>query len=138
VASFAPIEVPLTSDAENSSTPGGGAQLTTYPVIVHVADSPLSQQLRAGMSAQVTFVGTNQLAPNSWLVPANALDSQTEGPATIQLIRGETPEPLTVTVTGQTLGEWVVVVSPDLQEGDMVVGSTASFLDAGGGSPFGP
>jgi multidrug efflux pump subunit AcrA (membrane-fusion protein) len=138
VASFAPIEVPISSDATSSSAPGGGAQLTTYPVIVHVTDSPLSQQLRAGMSAQVTFVGTNQLAPNSWLVPANALDSQEEGPATIQLMRGETPVPLTVTVTGQTLGEWVVVFSPDLQEGDMVVGSTTSFLDAGGGSPFGP
>jgi multidrug efflux pump subunit AcrA (membrane-fusion protein) len=140
VASIAPLDTQASSDNSGAATqPNGGGQLTTYPVIIQVADSPLNDKLRAGMSAQVTFVGTNGLAPNSWLVPTNALDSTTAGQATVQVLRGEAPQPLQVTVTEQTLGEWVVVVSPDLHEGDQVVGSTASFLNAPGSGPqFGP
>jgi multidrug resistance efflux pump len=140
VSGFTPIEVQTSSDANNTQGPGGGAtQFTTYPVTVIVAESSLAGQLRPGMSAQVTFVGSNQLAPNSWLVPMNGIQDQTGAIGTIQVLRGETPTPLQVQVTEQTQGDWVVVVSDQLQEGDMVVGSTATFLDsAPTGPPFGP
>lgn len=140
VAGFTPIEVQTSSDT-NSGQPGsgGGTQFTTYPVIVQVLDSPLSGSLRPGMSAQVTFVGSNQLAANSWLVPLNGIQDQNGDIGTIQVLRGTTPTPLQVQVTAQTQGDWVVVVSDQLQEGDQVVGSTATFLDSGpGGPPFGP
>ena len=134
VTVIAPPEV-QTSDSNN--TPGGSAQLTTYPVTVAVADSDATAQLRAGMSAQVTFVGSNQLPANSWLVPANGLEIQSEDVGIIQRMGGETPAPIEVELTGRTQGEWVVVLSNELQEGDMVLGSTVSFLDAQQ-SPFGP
>ncbi|MEZ4681222.1 MAG: HlyD family efflux transporter periplasmic adaptor subunit [Caldilineaceae bacterium] len=136
VTVIAPPEVQTASDTANSG-PSGSTQLTTYPVTVAVNDGAATARLRAGMSAQVTFVGSNQLPPNSWLVPANGLEIQGPGRGVIQLLRGETPTPLAVEVTDRTQGEWVVVISPELQEGDMVVGSTASFLDAQR-SPFGP
>ncbi|MFN8490623.1 MAG: HlyD family efflux transporter periplasmic adaptor subunit [Caldilineaceae bacterium] len=128
VTGFVPIEVNANTD---NNTPGttNNQQLTTYPVTVVLDDAPFLEKLRPGMSAQVTFVGTNQLKPNSWLVPQSALQDQTGATATVQVMRGATPTPMQVTVTEQTRGEWVVVISPDLQEGDMVVGSTASPTD---------
>jgi hypothetical protein len=101
-------------------------------------DDTRNQPLLAGMSARATFVGSNQLPPNAWLVPANAITEQTGDIGTIQLMRGETPTPLEVQVTDQTHGESVVIVSEELQLGDMVVGSMASFLDQQEPQFFGP
>ncbi len=126
-----------TGDDQSNSGQSGSTQLTTYPVTVAVAESEVAARLRAGMSAQVTFVGSNQLPPDSWLVPVNGLETVREGVGVVQLMRGDAPTPLEVEVTDQVQGEWVVVISPDLQEGDMVVGSTASFLDQQP-NPFGP
>lgn len=139
VTAIAPPEVQTDSSVgANGATAGGGTQFTTYGVTVAVNDGPLNERLRAGMSAQVTFIGSNQLPPNAWLVPANGIETDAAGVSTIQLMRGETPTPLVVEVTDQTQGEWVVVISADLQDGDMVVGSTASFLDMQSSNPFGP
>lgn len=139
VTTIAPPEVQTDdSTGANSVSPGGGAQLTTYPVTVAVDDGPLNERLRAGMSAQVTFIGSNQLPPDAWLVPTSAIEAGPAGAGTIQLVRGETPTPLIVQVTNQTQGEWTVVLSSELQEGDMVVGSTASFLDVQSSGRFGP
>ncbi|MBX3011747.1 MAG: HlyD family efflux transporter periplasmic adaptor subunit [Caldilineaceae bacterium] len=136
VSSIAPPEVQTDSSQSGSgSMPGGSVQFTTYPVTVAVNDSALTQRLRAGMSVQVTFVGSNQVPPNAWLVPASGLEIQPDGTGLIQLMRGDTQTPLTVEVTEQTQGEWVVVISTELQDGDMVVGSTSSFLDMQAG-PF--
>lgn len=138
VVTIAPPEVQIDSSQSSNSGVSGGAQFTTYAVTVAVGAHPLTQRLRAGMSAQATFVGSNQLPPNAWLVPANAIENQQDGVGTLQLMRGATPTPLEVEVTAQTQGEAVVVISDELQEGDMVVGSMASFLDMQPAGPFGP
>lgn len=139
VVTIAPPEVQLdASQGSNSGVSGGGTQFTTYAVTVAVGDHPLTQRLRAGMSAQATFVGSNQLPANAWLVPANAIENQQDGVGTLQLMRGATPTPLEVEVTEQTQGEAVVVISEELQEGDQVVGSMTSFLDMQPAGPFGP
>jgi multidrug resistance efflux pump len=127
VTAIAPPTVQTGDSNESSSS---GAQFTTYPVTVVVSDSLVTENLRAGMSAQVTFVGSNQLPADSWLVPASSLEPTGEGTATLQVTRGETPLSLDVAVTDQTQGEWVVVVSSELQDGDLVVGSTTSMLDS--------
>jgi multidrug resistance efflux pump len=127
VATIAPPTVQTGGDTSGGG--GGGGQFTTYGVTVAMADDPRNQRLLAGMSARATFVGSDQLPPNAWLVPANAITEQTGDIGTIQLMRGETPTPLEVQVTEQTYGESVVIVSEELQLGDMVVGSMASFLD---------
>jgi multidrug resistance efflux pump len=126
VTGFVPVEVNANPDTNNTAGSTGSQQLTTYPVTVVLGDAPFLAKLRPGMSAQVTFVGTNQLKPNSWLVPQSALQNQNGATATVQVMRGATPTPVQVAVTEQTRGEWVVVISPGLQEGDMVIGSTVS------------
>lgn len=133
VATIAPPTVQTEGD-----TSGGGGQFTTYGVTVTMADDDRNQRLLAGMSARATFVGSNQLPPNAWLVPANAIIEQNGDVGTIQIMRGETPTPLQVQVTAQTHGESVVIVSEELQPGDMVVGSMASFLDQQEPQFFGP
>jgi len=137
VTSIAPPAVQTDSDGANSGVQGG-TQFTTYPVTVAVGDGTLNERLRAGMSAQVTFIGSNQLTADSWLVPLGAIEMQDAGVGTLQVLRGETPTALDVQVTEQTQGEWVVVISPELQDGDMIVGATASFLDMQPSNPFGP
>lgn len=123
----------------NNSGFGGGNQPVNYPVTVEVDDSTVTPALRAGMSVRVTFVGSSQLPENSWLVPASAIENQQASgettTGTIQVMRNGAPTPLEITVTDQTQGEWVVVISTALQEGDQVVGTVASFLDQ---NPFGP
>jgi multidrug efflux pump subunit AcrA (membrane-fusion protein) len=132
VARIPPIE--LTTDSSgNASAFASGPQLSSYPVIVNVADSTLAGRMRAGMSAQITFIGSNQLAENSWLVPLTSLTSQEQVNdktiGTIEVRRGEAATPLQVEVTTVSKGEWVVVVSPELTETDRVVGTVSSFLD---------
>lgn len=132
---------PPTVQTEGDTTSGGagaGSQFTTYGVTVAMGDAAGNQRLLAGMSARATFVGSNQLPPNAWLVPANAITEQTGDVGTIQLMRGETPTPLEVQVTEQTHGESVVIISTDLQAGDMVVGSLTSTLDQQQPQFFGP
>lgn len=136
VTVIAPPDVQTGDDQANVGQ-SGSTQLTTYPVTVAVAQSAAAARLRAGMSAQVTFVGSNQLPPDSWLVPVNGVEIVREGVGMINLMRGDVPTPLEVEVTDQVQGEWVVVISSDLQEGDLVVGATSSFLDQQP-SPFGP
>jgi len=135
VSVIAPPDVQ--TDETATASQSVNTQLTTYAVTVVVSDSLATARLRAGMSAQVTFIGSNQLPPNSWLVPANGLDMQRDGVGIVQQLRDGIPTPLEVEVTDITQGEWVVVVSAELAEGDMVQGSTASFLDQQR-NPFGP
>lgn len=136
VATIAPPTVQ--TEGDTSGAGGGDGQFTTYGVTVTMADDVRNQRLLAGMSARATFVGSNQLPPNAWLVPANAITEQNGDIGTIEVMRGETPTPLQVQVTEQTNGETVVIVSEELQLGDMVVGSMASFLDQQEQQFFGP
>lgn len=138
VATIAPPTVQTEGDTSGGGGGGGGGQFTTYGVTVAMGDDTRNQRLLAGMSARATFVGSNQLPANAWLVPANAITEQNGDIGTIQLMRGETPTPLEVQVTDQTHGESVVIVSAELQPGDMVVGSMASFLDQQEPQFFGP
>lgn len=135
VSVITPPEVQTDDNA--SLNQSGSTQLTTYPVTVIVGEGETVTQLRAGMSAQVTFVGSNQLPPDSWLVPLNGLEMQGADRGVVQVMRDGTPTPLAVEVTDITQGEWVVVVSPTLTDADLVLGSTSSFLDQQQ-SPFGP
>ncbi|MCE7981163.1 MAG: HlyD family efflux transporter periplasmic adaptor subunit [Caldilinea sp. CFX5] len=137
VATIAPPTVQTEGDT-TSGGGGGGGQFTTYGVTVAMGDDTRNQRLLGGMSARATFVGSNQLPANAWLVPANAITEQNGDIGTIQLMRGETPTPLEVQVTELTHGESVVIVSEELQVGDMVVGSMASFLDQQQPQFFGP
>jgi multidrug resistance efflux pump len=137
VATIAPPTVQTEGDTSGGGG-GGGGQFTTYGVTVAMGDNTSEQPILAGMSARATFVGSNQLPPNAWLVPANAITEQNGDTGTVQLMRGETPTPLEVQVTELTHGESAVIVSEELQLGDMVVGSMVSFLDQQDPQFFGP
>jgi len=117
---------------------GSGAGPATYPVIVAVNNDGSMENLRAGMSVQVTFVGSNDLPPDAWLVPASSIVPSEESPerGTIQVMRGETPTDLEVGVTQIMQGEWQVVTSAELQDGDMVIGFVATFLEFNNGPGF--
>ena len=136
VSYIASVDSNSLSQSENDSgVSTGGSEPAKYPVTVEVDDTTVPDSLRAGMNVQVTFLGSSQLPPNSWLVPANAIEPAEEGFGTIEILRGDAPESLQVEVTKQTQGEWVVVVSEELQDGDQVLGSVSSFLNE---DPFGP
>lgn len=132
VSRIPPIELTTDSSGNNSAF-ASGPQLSTYPIIVDVDDSELAEKMRAGMSAQVTFIGSNQLQENSWLVPITSVTGQEnvngKMMGNIELMRGDATVPVQVEVTEITRGEWVVVVSAELSDGDMVVGTVSSFLD---------
>lgn len=133
VSRIAPTEITSNNDGSAS---GSGSTLATFPVVVDLLDAPLLQKLRAGMSVEVRFIGSNQLLPNSWLVPLDAVEDVAGDSGTIKLLRGEETVPLQVTVVDKTQGEWQVVVSDELEQGDLVFGSTASFLNDGPSDMF--
>ncbi|RME61291.1 MAG: HlyD family efflux transporter periplasmic adaptor subunit, partial [Caldilineae bacterium] len=106
--------------------------VVNYPVTIHLDDENL-EQVRAGMTAVATLSSSDQDA--GWLVPANAVRQRGDASLVI-VVRDGQPTPVQVT-TGAVQGEWIVVKSSELQTGDQVVGSTASFVDQET-LPFGP
>lgn len=115
----------------------------SYPVTVKLAGDNLAGVL-PGMNAVATISNRQAVAPNSWLVPTNAIRTQGDQ-STVMAVRDELPAPVSVT-PGAVQGEWTTVVAPDLKAGDKVVGSlTSSSNDnnfffgpppgAGGGMP---
>lgn len=88
--------------------------------------------LRSGMTAVVDFV--DETMQGAWLVPTMALQPGEEGnSATLTVFRNS--EPLTVTVeTDLQQGEWTVVHSTELQDGDEIEAEMNSYLDE---DPFG-
>lgn len=104
-----------------------------YPVTIRLTDSALDGVL-PGMNAVATL--QNQaVGENSWLVPTNAL-REANGATMVMILRDGSPTPVTVT-RGAVQGEWTVVQSPELQEGDQVVGSVTSRLNEQRGGFFG-
>jgi HlyD family secretion protein len=101
----------------------------SYPVTVRLTDDNLTGVL-PGMNAVATLTSSQAVAANSWLVPTNAVRSQGDQ-STVMVVRNEQPAPITVT-TGLIQGEWTTVSSPELQAGDMVVGSLSSSDDESG------
>ena len=118
----------------------------SYPVTVRLTGDNLTGVL-PGMNAVATIANQQAVAPNSWLVPTNAVRTQ-GGQSTVMVVRDTVPAPISVT-PGTVQGEWTAVVSPDLKEGDKVVGSLTSSSNennfmfggpppgAGGGFPVG-
>jgi multidrug efflux pump subunit AcrA (membrane-fusion protein) len=96
---------------------------------VRLTDDNLTGVL-PGMNAVATLTSSQAVAANSWLVPTNAVRSQGDQ-STVMVVRNEQPAPITVT-TGLIQGEWTTVSSPELQAGDMVVGSLSSSDDESG------
>ena len=106
----------------------------SYPVTVRLTGDDLTGVL-PGMNAVATLTNQNPAAENSWLVPTNAL-REGGGATTVMVVRGETTGPVAVT-RGAVQGEWTVVQSPELQDGDQVVGSLTSRLSEQRGGFFG-
>jgi HlyD family secretion protein len=107
--------------------------VVNYPVTIQLTGDNL-RGVRAGMTAVATL--QNQATASGWLVPRNAVQT-VDGQAQVEIVRdGET---LTVPVTtGSIQGEWVVVESPRLQEGDEAVGSVTSLVIEDSQIQFGP
>jgi multidrug resistance efflux pump len=94
-----------------------------------------------GVKASMTAVATiaDDVNQQTWLVPTSAIN-EFEGETTVTVMRNGSSTPVEVE-RGVSQGEWTTVQSPDLQEGDRVVGEVASFVDedqAAQGARFGP
>jgi RND family efflux transporter MFP subunit len=120
--------------APSSSTSQG---VVNYPVTVQLTDPDLSG-VRPGMTGVATLINSQKQA--GWLVPSNAITQNSDG-AVVTVVRDGQSLPVRV-VPGTPQGEWTFVQSADLQEGDQVVGSVASYLNknqnrfgVGGGGP---
>ncbi|MBX3013311.1 MAG: efflux RND transporter periplasmic adaptor subunit [Caldilineaceae bacterium] len=96
-----------------------------YPVTIRLTDDELAG-VRPGMTAVATIKDTST-ASDGWLVPTASIQQQ-NGEAVVLVVSGETTTPVVVT-PGAIQGEWTVVQSAELQAGDQVVGSVASYLD---------
>ncbi|MEM7134670.1 MAG: efflux RND transporter periplasmic adaptor subunit [Chloroflexota bacterium] len=98
----------------------------TYPVTVELDVTDLTD-VRPNMSATV-ILANEELPANSWLVPQNSIQ-EVDGNSTVTVVREET-ESIIEVATGELQGEWILVQSAELNEGDEVVGSVASFVDS--------
>lgn len=113
--------------------------VVNYEVTIRFDNHNL-ETVRPGMTAVATL--RDDRAEPGWLVPTNAL-VEAEGQTTLVLDRNGQRRRIEIT-PGASQGEWTIVESPELQAGDRVVGSVASFLDEDEGSnqgprgPFGP
>jgi HlyD family secretion protein len=110
--------------------------VVNYPVTVQLTGSDLTGA-RPGMTAVATFLGDE--SETGWLVPTNALNERGNG-TVVMIMRDRQPTPIAVTVEGSQ-GEWTIVQSTELQDGDEAMGTVSSFLDqnntpAGFGGPF--
>jgi HlyD family secretion protein len=117
--------------------------VVNYPVTVRLTDTDLAG-VRPGMTAVADILGEEMA--DSWLVPTSALVER-GGNTVVRILRDGQPTPIRVTTQGSQ-GEWTVVQSGELREGDQAIGAVSSFLDQdqefrgfgppGGGPGFGP
>ena len=121
----------VTTIAPSSSSDSG---VVYYPVTVRLTDADLSR-VRPGMTAIATI--QNETVANGWLVPTTAIRPQGDQ-RIVLVVKGETETPVVVTA-GAIQGEWTMVESPELQAGDQVSGTLASFVnDDNNNRRFGP
>jgi HlyD family secretion protein len=113
-----------------SSTSVSG--VVDYPVTIGFTSSDLSQ-IRPGMTAVASIV--NQQESSGWLVPQDAVHKGTDGSYVLVVQNGQQAQ-VNVT-TGPTDGEWIVVFSPTLHAGSVVVGSVTSPATQPGATPAG-
>jgi membrane fusion protein (multidrug efflux system) len=114
----------------SSSTSG----LIEYPVTVLLTDKNLAD-VRPGMTAVATISSTNTSVVNGWFVPTNAIIQQGSDKVVI-VVRNKVNVPVKVT-PGTIQGEWTVVQTPDLKNGDEVAGSVTTKIN-NNQSGFGP
>ncbi len=112
----------VTRIAPTSSSESG---VVNYEVAV-LLDKLNLDGVKAGMTAVATLADdANQQA---WLVPTTAIQ-EFEGETSVTVI-GSDGSPSRVPVErGISQGEWTTVTSPELKEGDKVVGEVATFVD---------
>lgn len=122
-----------TFDGEVSAiAPSSDANSTAivYPVTIQLYEIE-GVGIMPGMSAVGVLIDETLDAASSWLVPTNSIRQQ-NGVSIVRLIRDGQPLSIEVT-TGAVQGEWTVVQSPELQEGDQVLGSVASYVNRNSG-----
>jgi HlyD family secretion protein len=98
--------------------------VVNYPVTIRLTDTDLLG-VRPGMTAVADILG-DEMA-DSWLVPTTAVRER-GGNTMVMILRDGQPTPIRVTTQGSQ-GEWTVVQSAELQEGDQAIGAVSSFLD---------
>lgn len=111
--------------------------VVNYEVAIQLDNRNLDG-VKAGMTAVAAI--SDDVNKQEWLVPTSSLQ-EFEGETVVTVIRDGQPSRVAVT-TGTSQGEWTSVESPELQEGDRVVGEVASFVDQDQANdrrgPFGP
>jgi len=107
--------------------------VVNYPVTIQLTDADLAG-VRPGMTAVADILGEEMA--DSWLVPTSAVRER-GGNTVVMILRDGQPTPIVVTSQG-TQGEWTVVQSAELQEGDQALGAVSSFLDQEETPGFGP
>lgn len=100
--------------------------VVNYPVTIRLTGSAL-EDVRPGMNAVATIENKNMIQ-NEWLVPKNAIRQLNNGRTTIMVQRGESFVSVNVS-TGETRGEWTAVTASELTQGDLVLGTLASYVD---------
>ncbi len=101
--------------------------VVNYPVTIQLTDTNLAG-VRPGMTAVAEIL--SEETADSWLVPTSAV-REINGENVVMIFRDGQPTPITVTTQGSQ-GEWMVVQSAELQEGDEAMGTVTSFLDEDG------
>ena len=94
----------------------------SYPVTIQLLDNALDSVL-PGMTAVATL--RSEAADDRWLVPSTAIQ-EVDGATVVTVVRGQERLPLAVTPEGLH-GEWTIVRSAGLQDGDEVADAIASF-----------
>ena len=98
--------------------------VVSYSVTIRLLDNDLDAVL-PGMTAVAAL--RTEAVEDRWLVPSSAIQ-EVNGETVVAVVRGQERFPLAVTPEG-IHGEWTVVRSAGLQDGDEVVGSTATFVE---------
>lgn len=151
-ADIANVEVGQSAEIEIDALPGqsfsgvvqritpatdSDSSAVSYPVTIRLINTELTAVL-PGMNAVAILASNTAIGPNSWLVPTNGL-VQAGDTATVTVVRGT--QTLNLTVEPSSIqGEWTIVQSAELEDGDQVVGSvtTTTNSDSGfGGGPSG-
>ena len=98
--------------------------MVNYPVTIRLTDIKLDG-VHPRMNTVATFV-SDENDQNRWLVPTTALREQ-NGQFSVHVVRGENVISASVNPL-DSQGEWTVVESPTLREGDSVIGHVTSYV----------
>jgi RND family efflux transporter MFP subunit len=108
--------------------------VVNYPLTIRLTDPDLSG-VRAGMTAVADLV-SDDLA-DAWLVPTAAV-AERDGQSIVMIVRNGQPMPIPV-VTQGIQGEWTIVRSAELRDGDQAIGAVTSKVnETSTGGRFGP